>query len=127
MANGFTEGQAFVVGVIMAMNAGDHQAAAGHHASIEVSKNLVASTQPAGEAPAEHHETAIWLKKIYTSLWHNNVFFTGMGLIGLFFVAIHYAAQAGWSAPITRIPLAMGQWIPISGILMLVLWFWEKR
>jgi len=116
----------FVVGVFMAMNAGEHHAAEGHHASVEISKTLVASTEPAGEASAEHHETAIWLKKIYSSLWHNNVFFTGMGLIGLFFVAIQYAAQAGWSAPIKRIPLAMGQWIPISGILMLGLWFFVK-
>jgi hypothetical protein len=116
----------FVVGVFMAMNAGDHNAAEGHHASVEISKSLVASTEPAGEAPAKHHETPVWLKKIYSSLWHNNVFFTGMGLIGLFFVAIQYAAQAGWSAPIKRIPLAMGQWIPFSGILTLVLWFVVK-
>jgi hypothetical protein len=117
----------FVLGVFMAMNAGEHGAAEGHHASVEISKNLVASTEPAGEvAEAGHHETAIWLKKIYSSLWHNNVFFTGMGLIGLFFVAIQYAAQAGWSAPIKRIPLAMGQWIPFSGILMLLLWFVVK-
>jgi hypothetical protein len=33
---------------------------------------------------------------IYTSLWHNTtIFFTGIGIIGLFFVAIQYAAQAG--------------------------------
>ncbi len=119
----------FVIGVFMAMNAGDHGAAEGHHASAEISKSLVASTEPASEGAGEgehHAETPIWLKKIYTSLWQNNVFFTGMGLIGLFFVAIQYAAQAGWSAPIKRIPLAMGQWIPISGILMLGLWFLVK-
>jgi hypothetical protein len=118
----------FVIGVFMAMNAGDHGAAEGHHASAEISKNLVASTEPASavEEGGEHAETPIWLKKIYTSLWQNNVFFTGIGLIGLFFVAIQYAAQAGWSAPIKRIPLAMGQWIPISGILMLGLWFLVK-
>ncbi len=119
----------FVIGVFMAMNAGDHGAAEGHHGSVEISKSLVASTEPASEAADEgghHSETPIWLKKIYTSLWQNNVFFTGMGLIGLFFVAIQYAAQAGWSTPIKRIPLAMGQWIPISGILMLGLWFLVK-
>ncbi|MDZ7646309.1 MAG: hypothetical protein U5K54_03490 [Cytophagales bacterium] len=95
---------------------------------MEVTKNLVASTAPAevAEEDAEHHGSPIWLKKIYTSLWHNNIFFIGLGLIGLFFVAIQYAAQAGWSAPIKRVPLAMGQWIPISGILTLAIWFVAK-
>ncbi len=117
----------FVVGVFMAMNAGEH-GAAGEHGSIEVTKSLVASTEPgaAAEEAGEHHGSPTWLKKIYTSLWHNNIFFTGLGIIGLFFVAIQYAAQAGWSAPIKRIPLAMGQWIPFAGILMLVIWFVAK-
>jgi hypothetical protein len=113
----------FVIGVFMAMNAGDgHE---GGHASVEVTKNLVASTEPASaaaEGEAEHHGSPLWLKRVYTSLWHNNIFFAGLGIIGLFFVAIQYAAQAGWSAPIKRIPLAIGHWIPIAGILTLVIW-----
>jgi hypothetical protein len=117
----------FLVGVYMAMNAG-HGHEAGH-SSIEVSKNLIASTA-AGEASAnagaEHHGSALWLKRTYTSLWQNNVFFTGIGLIGLFFIAIQYAAQAGWSAPIKRIPLAIGHWIPVAGVLSLALWFLVK-
>jgi len=44
----------------------------------------------------------------------------------LFFIAIQYAAQAGWSAPIKRIPLAMGHWIPYAGILMIISWFIVK-
>lgn len=117
----------FVIGVFMAMNAG--QAHEGGHASSEVSRNLVASTESvavAEEAAGEHHGSPVWLKRIYTSLWHNNIFFAGFGIIGLFFVAIQYAAQAGWSAPIKRIPLAIGHWIPIAGILTLVIWFVAK-
>jgi hypothetical protein len=123
----------FALGVFMAMNSGGgHEAKGGEgHAAIEMSKNLVASTESIsaqeGEAAAEHHGSAPWLKRIYTSLWHNNIFFTGIGIIGLFFIAIQYAAQAGWSAPIKRIPLAIGHWIPYAGILMLVLWFVVKN
>lgn len=51
------------------------------------------------------------------------MFFTGLGLIGLFFVAIQYAAQAGWSVGVKRVALAMGTWIPVAGILTLVLYF----
>ena len=119
----------FVVGVFMAKN-GAHHEGAEKHASQEIAKSLVASTEPTEHAAAAaeggHHGSATWLKRIYTSLWHNNIFFAGIGIIGLFFVAIQYAAQAGWSAPIKRIPLAMGSWIPFSGILMVGLWFLVK-
>ncbi len=119
----------FVIGVFLAQRSGHHEGAE-KHASIEIAKTLVASSEPAkhGEAHAAeaHHGSAIWLKRIYTSLWQNNIFFGGIGIIGLFFIAIQYAAQAGWSAPIKRIPLAIGHWIPVAGILMVVLWFVVK-
>jgi hypothetical protein len=124
----------FALGVFSAMSGSGHHEAAGaeHHGAAEISKSMVASAEVAAEptqeheaaaAGGEHHGSPTWLKRIYASLWHNNIFFTGLGIIGLFFVAIQYAAQAGWSAPIKRIPLAMGAWIPIAGILMLVLYF----
>jgi hypothetical protein len=119
----------FAIGVFLAQRGGHHEGVE-KHASEEIAKNLLASAEPAqhGEAPAEsaHHGSAIWLKRIYTSLWQNNIFFGGIGIIGLFFIAIQYAAQAGWSAPIKRIPLAIGHWIPVAGILMLGLWFVVK-
>ena len=119
----------FVIGVFMAMSGGSEGEHGKAQAGTEISKSLLASAQPAEGEHAlkeEHHSTAPWLKRIYTSLWMNNVFFTGLGIIGLFFIAIQYAAQAGWSAGLKRIPLAMGHWIPIAGIMMLVLWFVVK-
>jgi len=123
----------FGLGVFLAMRSSDHEGHSGGHATTEVSKNLVASAEEgaAGHAEehtetAEHHGSPIWLKRVYTSLWQNNIFFAGIGIIGLFFISIQYAAQAGWSAPIKRIPLAIGHWIPFAGILMIVLWFLVK-
>lgn len=119
----------FVLGVFMAKSGGSAEEHGGH-AKTEISKNLVASTaQAEGHAEAaspEHHETEPWLKRIYATLWMNNIYFTGLGIIGLLFIAIQYAAQAGWSAGIKRVPLAMAHWIPISGLLMIVLWFVVK-
>ena len=113
-----------ILGLFLDMNSGG-----GHDEGHALLKNqeLTASTaaipQEEHAAEAEHHGSAPWLKKLYASLWMNNVFFTGLGIIGLFFVAIQYAAQAGWSAGFLRVPLAMGNWIPIAGILMIVLYF----
>lgn len=120
----------FILGVVLAMNSGEGHVEE-HHATLSNQSNLVASANTAVVADAEpaeegHHGSPVWLKRIYTSLWQNNIFFTGLGIIGLFFVAIQYAAQAGWSAPIKRIPLAIGHWIPIAGVLTLVIWFAAK-
>ena len=109
----------------MAMSGGGHHDETGGHAALQTS-DFVASVQQhaaasEGHAAEEHHETAPWLKRLYSSLWMNNVYFAGLGIIGLFFVAIQYAAQAGWSVGVKRIGMAMGTWIPIAGILMLVL------
>jgi hypothetical protein len=130
----------FILGVVLSMGGSGHHEAGGgeeHHASVTASQTMVASAEVAAEpqqheehaaaaGEGEHHGSPTWLKRIYASLWHNTVFFTGLGIIGLFFVAVQYAAQAGWSAPINRIPLAMGSWIPIAGITMLILWFVVK-
>jgi hypothetical protein len=70
----------FVLGVFLAQRSGHHEGGE-KHASIEIAKTLVASSEPAkhGEANAAeaHHGSAIWLKRIYTSLaeqyllwWH---------------------------------------------------------
>ncbi len=75
-----------------------------------------------GEA-AGGHEAFHWTKRLYANLWINNVYFTGLGIIGLFFVAIQYATQAGWSVGVKRIALAMAYWIPIAGVIMIITWF----
>ncbi|MBS1545078.1 MAG: quinol:cytochrome C oxidoreductase [Bacteroidetes bacterium] len=116
----------FIVGVFMAKSGGGHEE---HKAAIDISQNLTASIAHDGEhgdAAEEHAGTAPWLKRVYTTLWMNNVFFTGLAVIGLFFVAIQYAAQAGWSVGVRRLPLAMAHWLPIAGVLMLVIWFVVK-
>lgn len=71
------------------------------------------------EGEASHHAFH-WTQRFYANIWINNVFFAGVALIGVLFFAIQYAAQAGWSAGIKRIPLSFGAWLPIAGVLMLV-------
>jgi hypothetical protein len=64
-----------------------------------------------------------WYQRLYANLWINNVYFTGIAVIGVFFFAIQYAAQAGWSAPLLRIFLSFGYWLPFAGIIMIVSYF----
>ncbi len=66
---------------------------------------------------AHGEEHASWLKRIYANLWINNMYFIGIALLGVFFVAIQYVSQAGWSASLIRIPMAFGNWLPIGLVL----------
>jgi hypothetical protein len=93
-----------------AEHASDEHATTDEHASAE-------------HKDGAHHESPTWKRRLFSTLWHNNIFFAGLGIIGLFFVAIQYAAQAGWSVGVKRVALAMGSWIPFAGLLTLALWF----
>lgn len=97
-----------LLGIFLIVNSGHHEV---HGGSISE-----------GEHGVFH-----WRQRLFANLWINNVFFTGLSLIGVFFVAIQYAAQAGWSAGIKRIPEAFGYWLPIAGVLMLVIFLVAKH
>jgi hypothetical protein len=76
----------------------------------------------AGEHAEEGHGYH-WSKRIFANLWINNMYFVGLALLGVFFVAIQYVSQAGWSAALIRIPMSFGNWLPIGFILTLVIFF----
>ncbi|WP_235917394.1 quinol:cytochrome C oxidoreductase [Hymenobacter busanensis] len=71
-------------------------------------------------ASAEHHGSPIWLKRLIISLWHSNVYFTGIAVVGTVFVAINYVAYAGWSIVVKRIAEAFSAWLLPGAIIMLV-------
>src|SRR5688572_3609298 len=72
------------IGIVLAMTGG------GHH-------------EEAGEAGGHAFH---WYERLYANLWINNVFFTGIAIVGVFFFAIQFAAQAGWSTPLLRVMLS---------------------
>lgn len=91
-----------VVGMFLAMSGGHgHEAAGGEDAGHAFN----------------------WMQRVWVNLWINNVYFSGLAVIGVFFVAIQYVSQAGWSAGLIRIPMSFGHWLPIGGGLMLLTFF----
>ncbi len=89
-----------VIGIVMAMFGGGHE--------------------EAGEAGGHAFH---WYERLYANLWINNIYFAGIAIIGVFFFAIQYAAQAGWSAPIVRVMLSLGSWLPYAAVLTIVTFF----
>jgi hypothetical protein len=74
---------------------------------------------------AEHGPT--WVTVMFANLWFNSVFFFGIALCGVFFVAINYAAFAGWSAGLIRVPMAFGSYLPIGGAIILAVFLLGHR
>lgn len=87
-----------VIGVLMLVFGG-------HHAESETAEAA--------------HQSFHWSKRVWVNLWINNMYFVGIAIIGVFFVALQYVAQAGWSAAFQRVPEAFGSWLPLSGVLIL--------
>jgi hypothetical protein len=76
-----------------------------------------------GHEEAGAHHGAEWYHRLFVNIWINNVYFTGIAVIGVFFFAIQYAAQAGWSTGILRVMISLGYWLPIAAVLMIVTFF----
>ncbi|WP_226390560.1 quinol:cytochrome C oxidoreductase [Penaeicola halotolerans] len=71
------------------------------------------------EAADGAHHAFHWSKRLIANIWINNVYFAGIAIVGVFFFALQYAAQAGWSTPFLRVPLAFGSWLPFAGLAMI--------
>ena len=65
--------------------------------------------------------------RLWANAWINNVYFVGLALSGVLFVALQYVTQSGWSAALKRIPEAFGYWLPIGGVLMLAIFLLAKH
>ena len=76
-----------------------------------------------GDDHGEGHAEASWSKRLGVDLWINHIYWFGIAIVGLFFFAIQYAAQAGWSAQVKRVAFAFGGWLPIAFVVGVVLFF----
>jgi hypothetical protein len=92
---------------------GDHVAVTDAHASHD--EHAVESSH------GEGHHGDHWYKRIIAALWHNAIFFTGVSLLGVFFLAIQYVTWSGWSASIKRVMEAMGYGLFLGAPLIIII------
>lgn len=79
------------------------------------------------EAAVAGHEAPDWTTRLFVNLWLNNVYFTGIALIGTFFVAFNYVAYSGWPTLIKRVPEAMSYFLPVGGVIMLLVYLFGSH
>ncbi len=79
-----------------------------------------------GEGHGEEHPVT-WVQRLFMNLWLNNVYFTGIAVTGVFIVAVHYVAYGGWYVLVKRIPEALAYYLPIGGIVMLLVFIFGRH
>jgi hypothetical protein len=60
-------------------------------------------------------------ERTFANLLLMGYYFTCVCMAGVFFCAVQYVAQAGWSASILRIPQAFAKTLPIAAIILIVI------
>src|ERR1700753_1788298 len=60
-------------------------------------------------------------ERTFANLLLMGYYFACVCICGVFFCALQYVAQAGWSASILRVPQAFAKVLPIAGIILLVI------
>ncbi|MFL0161204.1 quinol:cytochrome C oxidoreductase [Aquirufa salirivi] len=100
-------------------NAGHEAVKAGHEAASEHLSGGAVSHQPATE---EHYD---WTNRIWANVWLNAVFFTGIAIIGMFFVSLQYLTKSGWSSVMKRVPEAFPKFLYITLPILLLVFFFK--
>ena len=60
-------------------------------------------------------------QRTFSNLLLMGYYFTCVCTAGVMFCAIQYAAQAGWSASILRVPQAFGKVLPVAALILIVI------
>jgi hypothetical protein len=60
-------------------------------------------------------------ERTFDNLLLMGYYFTCVCICGIFFCAVQYVAQAGWSVAILRVPQAFGRILPIAAVILLVI------
>lgn len=111
----------------------------GHHAADIPPANAISYHKSAPQAtPGNQHKHQIeahhdaehthhqMQNRPWANLLTNNFFFLAISLGGLFFLAVQYAAQAGWTVVVLRVLEAMTRflWVPMLIMLAIVFTAW---
>lgn len=60
-------------------------------------------------------------ERTFANLLLMGYYFACVCMSGMFFLAVQYVAQAGWSASILRVPQAMAKTLPIAAVILVII------
>jgi hypothetical protein len=62
-------------------------------------------------------------QRTWANILLNNYYFITIAMGGLLFYSIQYITNSGWSAVFQRVPQALGGFLPVGAVLMLLMYF----
>lgn len=135
-----------ILAVIGAMQVKSHWHGADDHAVVvEHNESAGAEHHEAAASSAEEHaethadeaghegpghgggHTKSWTSRLWANLLMNSYYFMLFGIGALFFIALNYAANAGWPTMVKRVPEAMSAYLPIGFAILFVVLFLSKE
>lgn len=120
------------IGAVQVKNHWNDHSGAAHAESSEASHDTHAdatsSSAHGTDAVIDNHasennhgsHSKPWTVRLWANILLNAYYFVLFAVGGLFFVALKYAANAGWSTMIKRIPEAMSAYLPVGFLLLFV-------
>ncbi len=95
-------------------------AATGHHLLGAASFRVLAGLAALGTG-ALGLGLIVAPERAWPNLLLDNFYLLSVSLVGVFFIAIHRLAKAGWPTVLQRVPEAMTAYVPVGAVLMLVM------
>jgi hypothetical protein len=92
----------------------------GHHEAGHDAGHDAHGSHDGGHHAVDPHKAA---NRPWAGLYVNAIFFLGLGIGALFFLAIQYAAQVGWSAGLLRVMEAQALWVAVPLLVIVVIVF----
>jgi hypothetical protein len=77
--------------------------------------SFVTDHAPQGVNHENWHHMRFWANLLF-----NGFYFTGIGLGALFFLAVQYAAEVGWSVVVKRVVEAVSQFLPYGAAVLVI-------
>lgn len=115
----------------------DHTGVAHEEVAASASHDSHSATEASHEAEEgkdAHHAQAghgahskPWTVRLWANILLNAYYFVLFSVGALFFVALNYVANAGWSTMVKRIPEAMSAYLPIGFLILFVAIFMGKE
>lgn len=93
-----------------------HGSEAPEHSAEEAHGEHKEEAHGAEAAHGSHHES--WLKRLWANLLLNSYYFLLFAVAALFFLAVNYAANAGWATLLKRIVESVSSYLPVGLIVM---------
>jgi hypothetical protein len=101
-----------VIGITQIKNHDSHKE--NHHVEATASHEKADATEHSGE------HSKPWTARFWANMLINSYYFLLFAVGALFFVALQYAANAGWATLIKRIAEGISGYIPIGFIILLI-------